>query len=302
MDLRDVEYFAVVAEHGNVTRASEALGLTPTALSKSLRRLEKSVGARIVKRTPKGVDLTAVGSALLVRIQKIRLAVDDASREAADLGQGRAGHLRIGTGPTTCDELPHVYAALAREAPKLSLEIVVSDNDVMVPRLRKGELDLIFNYYFAMSYQDTFQEHLYRDEFVVCASANHRLAKRKRVTLADLEHEQWALSVRNLTPQQRLLDAFQERGLAAPQIAVHTRSLSVRLGIWATTNLLGYMSRRVIRRNAASFPLCELPVEELVLRRNVGVLYRKDAYLSPAAQRFVEILKATTRRTVAENR
>jgi DNA-binding transcriptional LysR family regulator len=294
MDLRDIEYFAVVAEHGNVTRASEALGLTPTALSKSLRRLEKAVGAKIVKRTPKGVDLTAVGTALLASIRKIRLAVDDASREAADLGQGRAGHLRIGTGPTVCDELPRIFALLRKEAPNVTMDITVADNDVMIPSLRKGELDVIFND-FATHYEGTVREILFHDEFVVCASARHRLAARKRVTLADLEQEQWALSVRNLLPQQILVGALQQGGLAPPQVALQTRSLSVRLRTWATTDLLGYMSRRVIRESAATLPIRELPVKELEWRRDIGVLYRKDAYLSPAARRFIEILKASAK-------
>ena len=57
MDLRDVEYFAVVAQHGHLGRAAEALGLGQPALSMSLRRLEKSAQAKLVKRTPKGVEL-----------------------------------------------------------------------------------------------------------------------------------------------------------------------------------------------------------------------------------------------------
>src|SRR5262245_39212455 len=71
MELRDIEYFAVVAEHGNVRRAAEALDLSPPALSKSLRRLEKSVGAKLVKRTPKGVELTDVGVAMVGQVRRI---------------------------------------------------------------------------------------------------------------------------------------------------------------------------------------------------------------------------------------
>ena len=45
MELRDIEYFGVIAEHGNLARAAEALGLSQPALSKSLRRLESAVDA-----------------------------------------------------------------------------------------------------------------------------------------------------------------------------------------------------------------------------------------------------------------
>src|SRR5687767_28790 len=99
MDLRDIEYFAVLAEHGQLVRAAEALGLSQPALSLSLRRLEKSAQAKLVKRTPKGVELTAVGTALLSHVRRLRLARDDLAREVADLAQGRAGNLRIGASP-----------------------------------------------------------------------------------------------------------------------------------------------------------------------------------------------------------
>jgi DNA-binding transcriptional LysR family regulator len=96
MELRDLQYFAVVAEHGNVRRASEILELSPPALSKSLRRLEQSMKAKLVTRSAKGVELTPVGTALLAQISRIRQTLDDVAREAEDLSEGRAGHLRIG--------------------------------------------------------------------------------------------------------------------------------------------------------------------------------------------------------------
>ena len=82
--LRDVEYFAAIAEHGQVQRAAAALGLSQPALSKSLRRLELAMNAKLLKRTPKGVELTSVGSALLARVSRLRLSLDDVTREIAD--------------------------------------------------------------------------------------------------------------------------------------------------------------------------------------------------------------------------
>src|SRR5215204_4844613 len=145
MELRDIEYFAVIAKHGNVRRAADALNLSPPALSKCLRRLEKSLQARIVKRTPKGIELTSVGSALLAQVERIRVTLADVAREAADLSKGLAGHMRIGVGPAIAELLPATYAALLDEAPKLTATIEIADNDVMFPALRNGTLDLIVN-------------------------------------------------------------------------------------------------------------------------------------------------------------
>ena len=141
MELRDIEYFAAVAEHGNLRRAAETLGLSQPALSKSLRRLESSMAAKLVRRIPRGVELTPVGAALHAQVRRIRLTLGDVRREAADLSEGRAGDLRIGTSPLHAEVLPAAFAALLKNAPRVRLAVTVSDNDLMVPALRNGELD-----------------------------------------------------------------------------------------------------------------------------------------------------------------
>jgi hypothetical protein len=99
--------------------------------------------------------------------------------------------------------------------------------------------------------------------------------------------ERWALGVGNRW-LQTLRQAFLTCGLPPPHVAMLTRSLATRL---RATNLLGYASRRNIRETARPFRVVELPVMELIRRRDFGVLYRKDAYLSPAARRFIETLR-----------
>ena len=296
MELRDLEYFSVIAEHGNVGRAAEALDLSPPALSKSLRRLEKAVGAKLVKKIPKGIELTTVGAAMVDHAQRIRLTLQDVTREAADLSQGQAGRLRIAAGPLIVEDLPRAYAVLHRDAPKLKLDLVVTDNDESIPLLRQGKLDLIFNTLFAVPSEGTAQERLYDDDWVVCAAADHPLFRKTRVTIDDLVGESWALTTVDPVRQYPLLQIFRENRLSLSQVVVQTRSVRFRLCIVATTRLLTFISRRVLQQ-ASEFRLKEIPIRELTWRRPVGVIYRKDAYLSPGARRFIDILKSTSRET-----
>lgn len=293
MELRDIEYFAVVAQHGNVRRASEALGLSPAALSKSLRRLEGSMQAKLVERTPKGVTLTPVGAALLAQVRRLRLALQDIRREAEDLTQGRAGHLRIGVGATTVEDLPEHCAGLLSAAPGLTLQVVVGDNDVMVPALRNGDLDMIFNVLPDVPFPQCVQEGLFEDEFVVCASAGHPLAKRRRVAMAELVQEQWTLSAPAVMNVQYLRQQFQAAGLPPPRVAIEARPLRLRLQICAATRLLSFNFRRTLKLVEPRLRLREIPVEELRWRRQVGVICRNESYLSPAARRLIAMLRET---------
>jgi len=292
MELRDLRYFGVLAEQGNLRRAAEALNLSTPALSKSLRRLEDAVGARLAQRTPKGIELTAVGLALVAQARRVTLTMSDVVREATDLSQGLAGSLRIGVSPALGEKLPALCGSLIKSSPKLTIQVLTSDNDVTLPMLLNGKLDLVFNYVAgSLAYDALTFEHVYDEVQVVCASARHRLAKRKTVAIQDLVGERWAITNPALGNTRNLSQAFQDQGLPGPLIAMETRSLRLRLQTIACTDLLGYIQRSVLRQVGRRFRLVELPIKTLEWRRPVGLIYRRDSYLSPPALRFSALLK-----------
>jgi DNA-binding transcriptional LysR family regulator len=296
LELRDVEYFSVVAEHRNVGRAAEALGLSQPALSRSLRRLESSIKAKLVTRTPKGVELTTVGSALLSHVRRLRLALNDVAHEAADLSEGAAGHLRMGVGPATAEHLlAPACSALFRSAPKISIQVTVAHYHVLLPALRNGEFDLILSNIPTPAHEDLVQQHLYYDEFVVVASATHRLAGRKQLPLAQLVPERWALPTANVLAWNWLHRVFGDHGLPAPSVAMDASSTLPTLEVVASSDLLGFASRRVLRQAKPHLKPVELDVKELKWTRSIGVSHRKDAYVSPAARRFIDILNSTVK-------
>jgi len=301
MNLRDLQYFAVVAEHRHLGRAAESLGLSQPALSMSLRRLERFLQTKLVKRTPKGVDLTTSGEAVSTHARRLRLSVEDISREVADLSAGRAGYLRIGTGAGSALHLvPTTYAALLKEAPKVIMKMVTGERHVVLEALANGELDVVLTTIQGPGYENLVEDFLYDQSFVVYASANHRLTKRRQVTLADLVQERWALTPIENFAVQRLSRLFRESGLPPPSIALETTNMQTTHTLIAVSELLGFTSRQTVRYAAAHYPIAELRVMDLSVTRPVGVVYRKDAYLSPTARRFIEILKARAKEVAAK--
>ena len=301
LEVRDIEYFAVIARHGNVGRAAEQLGLSQPALSKSLRRLERSLGAKLVKKTPKGVDLTAVGGAILSRVRGLQLTLEDIAREAADLGEGRAGQVRVGADPAVAVAiLPEVCGALLASASKVTVSVTIATSTagVLLPALRRGELDaVVSNVQPAALYNGLVREPLWNNEFVVYCSTTHRLSRRKSVVLADLVNEGWvgAESI-TLTAPQSLTEIFASHGLPPPRIVLTSDSGVLNHRTVAVTDLLGFGTKKALALYA---DLKALPVRDLHRTRQVAVSYRPDAYLSPAALRFIEVLKATARKVHA---
>jgi DNA-binding transcriptional LysR family regulator len=296
--LRDIEYFSVVAEQGNLGRAADVLGLTQPALSKSLRRLEQAMHAKLVRRTSKGMALTTVGAALFSRVQRLRLSLEDVTREVADLTHGRAGHLRIGCAPLFASHLlPVACTNLLKESPRVTFKLTFLEIEISLPALRHGGLDLLLGPFQASRHEDLVEERLFEDEFVVYASANHRLAKKKEITLADLTQERWAVAAISAPSPQRLRQSFLDAGFPPPDIAMESNSLPLKHQIVAGSDLLGFASKRAVSEAAPRFGLIALRVRDLAYARPVGVMYRTGAYLSPAARRFIEVLKATAKKS-----
>jgi DNA-binding transcriptional LysR family regulator len=296
MELRDIEYFAMAAEHGHLGRAAEALGLSQPALSKSLRRLEAALKVKLVKRTAKGVEPTAEGAALLSRVRELRLMVRNVAREIAEVSEGRTGQLRIGLSMAVSETfLSKTFAAVMRDAPSIRLNVSISDNDLMIPALLDGELDVIVNY--GRPHDTLVSEFLYDDAFVVCAARRHRLAGRETVTLAELAQERWALSEPTLISQRWLLDRFREAGLPPLRVGFESRSVAFRLRTVACSDLLTFASRSLIRESAASNDLAVLPAQGLSWPFPVSATYRRDAYVPPALRRFIAIIKDAAQAT-----
>src|SRR5689334_19694618 len=105
MEIRDLEYFATVAQHRHLGRAADALGITQPALSKSLGRLEASLGVKLAKRGARGVELTPEGAALQRRVHDLRLSFKSVMREVKDVSEGRSGEACIGVGPSVSESL-----------------------------------------------------------------------------------------------------------------------------------------------------------------------------------------------------
>jgi len=297
MEPRDLEYFAVIAEHGNLRRAADALNMSQPALSKSLRRSERWAGAKLVERTPKGIRLTDAGTVLSAGAKRLRLSFDDLEREMPDLSAGRTGCLRVGTDVYSAEHvLPQVSTALIRHAPQVALKLTVGVNAVLVPALRRGELELIVGGIPEREDEDLVQEALYEDDFIVCASARHPLAHGKRLGIADLASQRWAIAAADSRAWRWFEAAFREAGMPAPAIGLETSSISLRLQAISASHLLGFTGSRVLHGLPAHISLVDLRVKRAAWHLTCGIRYRRGAYLSAAAHRFIDELKKTTRK------
>jgi DNA-binding transcriptional LysR family regulator len=288
-NLHDLKFFETVAELGHIGRAASVLGRSQPAITKCIRRLEKTVGSPLFTREGRGIRLTPIGGLLVERARQLLRHASEVGRELTDFSLGHSGHVRIGGGLSAAEDvISDVCGRILAENAGLTLDIVVATNISLREELREGRIDLLLGL-IPVADPEFVTVPLASDVVVLAARRTHPLFKRRRYDLETLVQHPWALPTRAIPSRQWLDVAFAAHNVQQPVIHVEVNSPPLLPGIAERADLIAFIPRRMINARKGS-ALREIPVPEMTLERHFGVTYRKGGYLSPAAQRTLELL------------
>ncbi|MCW2855468.1 MAG: benM 1 [Marmoricola sp.] len=190
MDLRQLRYFATLAEELHFGHAAERLHMAQPPLSHAIRQLEADIGVELFRRTTRVVELTTAGEAFLERARAILSDVQAATDHARRIAAGAVGHLTIGcVGSATYSLLPELVRSMSLQLPGVDVtfrgEMLVPDQ---LDALRAGTIDIAL---LRPPVADATLEvrTLRRETLVVALPEEHRLARRKRLHAGDLANE-----------------------------------------------------------------------------------------------------------------
>jgi DNA-binding transcriptional LysR family regulator len=298
LEIRDLEYFDVIARTENLGAAAQIVGRTKPALAKCIRRLEEAIGAALFIRSGRGIVLTAAGKVLQERAGHLRSQATEVRREVRDVANGAAGHVRIGMGARPAQQIiPNIIGDLIASMPDVTIEIIIGINNVLREALRSGELDLVVGPSALERAEEFVSYALQTDEVVVAAGQAHPLLRR-RATLKDLLAHRWVLPHRSAEQRMWLEEVFRKHGLPAPQVQIETNSLYLLPELIAHTSLLTFMPRRHLARKSSGDGLFEIKLAATTMKRRFDVMFRQHAYLPPAALRVVALLREDARKVL----
>src|SRR5262245_16695156 len=141
--LNQVEEFVSIADAGSIRAAARARGVSQPAVTKNLKALERELGASLVQRTARGIDLTPFGQLFLTRARNVCRELERSRAELAQEMAGKAGEVVVGSGPGVgALLLPPAIARLYRQSPDAEVRIVEGMPHATLPRVRDGSFDL----------------------------------------------------------------------------------------------------------------------------------------------------------------
>jgi DNA-binding transcriptional LysR family regulator len=146
MELRHLRYFIAVAEEGHITRAAERLGMQQPPLSQQIRALERELDVQLLRRKPRGVELTEAGRALLADARAILAHIDHAFATTRRTARGEQGRIAVGFTSSAPFHpfVPRVIRAFRDGFPLIALTLEESGTTELIDDLRHERLDAAF--------------------------------------------------------------------------------------------------------------------------------------------------------------
>jgi len=182
MELRHLRYFIAVAEEQHMTRAAKRLGIQQPPLSIQIRALEQELGVQLLRRKPRGVELTEAGAVFLERARVILHEVDHAFASTRRTARGEQGRVVVGFTSSAPFHpfVPRVIRAYREMSPLVSLELAESGSSDLVQALHNEELDAAFIRSPVTDIVNLSVKLLLQERMLLALPTGHPLARRVR--------------------------------------------------------------------------------------------------------------------------
>lgn len=277
MELRDLRYFATLAEELHFRRAAERLQLAQPTLSRQIRLLEEELKVSLLIRTKRRVLLTDAGRVFLEYARRLLAEAEKAVRMVQLVSRGEIGELTIGCNPAAeITLLPRVLPVFQKRFPKVNVTIESLSTATQPQALRDRRIDVGF---IRLPCEDTALlviECVGREPLVVVLPENHSLAARRRIPLKALAGQPYIAIPRRLAPgyYDALISLCRSVGFS-PNVVKEADHFHSQLSLTA----LGFgvsLQPMSIVRSLRTPGLTIRPLMPPVPQAEIGMVYRRD--------------------------
>lgn len=291
IDLELYRIFYVVANHCNITKASEELSISQPAISKSIKNLEEQLGGDLFIRTKKGVVLTEEGKEFYNYIKQAIEYINNAENKFTDLINLETGCIRIGISTTLTKEFLLTYLEEFHSLyPKINIQIITNLTSDLMSKLRNGLIDIVILNLNDKNYGndiDIIKCKKINDCFVVNNKYNDLIGK--EISLKDLNNYPLILQAKGSNTREFLDNIARENSVVLkPDIELASYSLVVefsKIGLG-----IGFATKEYIKETLKNKELFELKIKEKIPSRYIGIALSKNHVPNFSTKKLIEII------------
>lgn len=291
-NLSSYRIFFTVANTGNISKAAKELYISQPAISKSIQKLEESVGCKLFSRSSRGVVLTEEGQLLYKHVSEAFEALtlgEEKLKRSIELG---VGHLKIGVSTTLCKYLLLPYLKeFIREKPHISISISCQSTNETLKLLENNKIDigLIGRPEFLKNIHFDFLAEI-EDSFVATKDYLRNLKARGIGKDQILQNSTLMLLDKNNMTRQYIDNYFLNNDIHIKDtIDISEMDLLIefaRIGVG-----VGCVIKDFVKKDLDEGTLVEIPLKEPIQKREVGFAYNTNSRASKSLAEFINFYK-----------
>ena len=291
IDFELYRIFYVVANHKNITKASEELHISQPAISKSIKNLEDQLGGQLFVRTKRGVVLTDEGKEFYNYIKQAIEYINNAENKFTDLINLETGTIKIGISTTLTKEFLLPYLEKFHEKyPKIDIQIDTNITPELLHKLINGLLDIVILNLKGKSYGDDL-------EIIKCKKVTDCFAVNKKYK--DLIDKELSLKELNNYPlilqpkgsnTREFLDTFARENGVTLKSGIELAGYSLVVEFTKIGLGIGYINKDYSKSLLQNKELFELNIKEKIPSRYIGMVLSKNHIPSFSTRKLIEII------------
>lgn len=295
LKLRQLRLLVAVGRHGSIQNAARELGISQPAATKMIQDLEIDFEVKLFDRTNRGVAPTVFGDSLIRHGKLIFAQIFNAAQELDDLNEGNSGRVVAGSLLAASPLLlPMAMERLLKDRPKVAVKIVEGTNEVLMPALLSGEIDLVVGRLPSHRHRENIIQEKLFDELVLAVSGTrHPLASRSNLSFEELKPFRWILPPVETTLRRQMDQFFVRQGQYAPANAIESVSYLANRSLLRSHDFIGLMPSQVAALDIENGLLARIDWVVPFGVGPVGVSHRGEGGLSPAGVAFLNALRSS---------
>lgn len=289
MDFDHLITFVEIAKQGSFSRAGQKLFRSQPAVSAQIRQLEQEYGQKLFDRVGKSVQLTAAGEVLLEYAGKLLTLRNESLRAVADQASTPRGTLAVGANEATClYVLPDIFAQYNQHYPHVQISIYRNFSHKVIEKIEDGTVDVGIVTLPVKS--PSLRVHsIFRDRIMLMTSLTNPLAKHKTVTTAEIAEQpqiypKTGFMRQVLDKQFRPYRSRLHISMELPSVGMIKRFVVAGLGV-------SLISESFVRDEIRAGKAKLIPVSDMDVWRELGLVYRRDRTLPRSASAFVAMIR-----------
>lgn len=287
MELRQLKYFAKVAELQSFSEASRELNITQSTLSQQIKKLEDEMNVTLLLRDSHHVQLTDVGEAIMPSVMKTIHDANVCRDVIQDVQNLNTGVLNIGATQSFTRLLKETILSFTKHYPGVRMNIICRPMEELMTMLDKEEIDLALSYRPSTPLYDTIESHiLFDNNLCAVVSDTHPLAQRSEIRLQDLELYSLALPGKG-TQARNTFDLLTKDLNLRMKIGIEVSEINMLQDIVRGSQFLTFLSRATV---AFQDGLVAIPIEHTGCSMEGSYHLRKGTYTKKVTRQFLKML------------